>query len=113
MIISTGILFRQADYIQHKKLGFNKDQVIVIPIVDEILGNYQPSKEALLQHTGVVGVTNARSLPGLDGNIGQVSPGTVQRVDDPGNTRHDVQGLDVMPGFRGNAGYGIACRPVP
>ena len=95
MIISTGILFKQTDYIQNKNLGFNKDQVIVIPIVGAALENFQPWKEALLQHTGVIGVTQSRSLPGLAGNIGQVETVTIHRVDDPGNTRHDVQGLNV------------------
>ena len=99
MIISTGILFKQTDYIQNKNLGFNKDQVIVIPIVGAALENFQPWKDALLQHTGVAGVTHARSLPGLAGNIGQVSTGTIQRVDDPANTRHDVQGLHVALDF--------------
>ncbi len=95
MIISTGILFNQMEYLQNKQLGFDKDQVIVIPTVSEVLDDFQPWKEALLQHTGVAGVTHSRSLPGLEGNIGQVSTGTIQRVDDPGNTRHDVQGLNV------------------
>ena len=95
LIISTGILFNQADYIQNKKLGFNKDRVIVIPTLNVVMDKFQPWKEALLQHPGVAGVTHARSLPGLAGNIGQVSTGTIQRADDPANARHDVQGLNV------------------
>lgn len=95
MIISTGILFNQMAYLQSKHLGFDKDQVIVIPTINVVLDKFQPWKEALLQHTGVAGVTHSNSLPGLEGNIGQVSTGTIQRVDDPGNIRHDVQGLNV------------------
>ena len=99
LIISTGILFNQADYIQNKKLGFNKDRVIVIPTLNVVMDKFEPWKEALLQHPGVAGVTHARSLPGLAGNIGQVSTGTMQRVDDPENIRHDVQGLSVALDF--------------
>ena len=99
MIISTGILFNQMAYLQSKHPGFDKDRVIVIPTFNDVLDNFQPWKEALLQHTGVAGVTHSNSLPGLAGNIGQVSTGTVQRVDDPGNTRHDVQGLNVALDF--------------
>lgn len=95
MIISTGILFNQMAYLQSKHLGFDKDQVIVIPTINVVLDKFQPWKEALLQHTGVAGVTHSNSLPGLEGNIGQVSTGTIQRADDPGNIRHDVQGLNV------------------
>ena len=99
MIISTGILFNQMAYLQSKHPGFDKDRVIVIPTFNDVLDNFQPWKEALLQHTGVAGVTHSNSLPGLAGNIGQVSTGTVQRVDDPGNIRHDVQGLNVALDF--------------
>ena len=95
MIISTGILFDQMEYLQSKQLGFDKEQVIVIPTVGDVLEDFLPWKEALLQHTGVAAVTHSRSLPGLEGNIGQVSTGTIQRVDDPDNARHDVQGLNV------------------
>ena len=95
LIISTGILFNQMEYLRNKRLGFDKNQVIVIPTLSEVVDNFQPWKEALLQHTGVIGVTQSRSLPGLAGNIGQVETVTIHRVDDPGNTRHDVQGLNV------------------
>lgn len=99
MIISTGILFSQSEFIRNKNLGFNKDQVIVIPTVNVVLEIFQPWKDALLQHTGVAGVTHSNSLPGLSGNIGQVFTGTIQRVDDPVNTMHDVQGLSVALDF--------------
>ncbi|MCY3555572.1 MAG: ABC transporter permease [Gemmatimonadetes bacterium] len=99
MIISTGILFNQMAYLQSKHPGFEKDHVIVIPTFNDVLDNFQPWKEALLQHTGVAAVTHSNSLPGLAGNIGQVSTGTIQRVDDPGNIRHDVQGLNVALDF--------------
>ncbi len=95
LIISTGILFNQMEYLRNKRLGFDKNQVIVIPTFSEVVDDFQPWKDALLQHTGVIGVTQSRYLPGLAGNIGQVETVTIHRVDDPGNTRHDVQGLNV------------------
>ena len=99
LIISTGTLFNQAEFIRNRNLGFNKEQVIVIPTLNVVMDQFQSWKEALLQHPGVAGVTHARSLPGLAGNIGQVSTGTIQRVDDPENIRHDVQGLSVALDF--------------
>ena len=95
LIISTGILFSQMEYLRNKRLGFDQNQVIVIPTFNDVLDKFQPWKEALLQHADVIGVTQSRSLPGLAGNIGQVDTVTIQRVDDPGNTRHDAQGLNV------------------
>ena len=50
LIIGTGILFSQLNFIQNKNLGFEKDQVIVIPTVEQVAVNYQPWKDALLQH---------------------------------------------------------------
>ena len=93
LIIGTGILFSQLNYIQDKKLGFEKDQVIVIPTVEDVAVNYQPWKDALLQYAGVEGVSQALTLPGLFGTIGRTSTGSMQRVEDPDHVRHGVQGI--------------------
>ncbi len=99
LIIGTGILFSQASYIQNKNLGFEKEQVIVIPTVEEVARNYQPWKDELIRYAGVTGVSLGASLPGLVGNIGRVSAGTVQRAEDPVDVRHDVQGLQAAADF--------------
>ena len=99
LIIGTGILFSQLTFIQDKRLGFEKDQVIVIPTVAEVAVNYQPWKDALLQHTGVDGVSQAITLPGLFGTVGRSSTGTIQRVEDPDHVRHGVQGFQAAVDF--------------
>ena len=99
LIIGTGILFSQLNFIQNKKLGFEKDQVIVIPTVQEVAVNYQPWKDVLLPYTGVDGVSQAITLPGLFGTIGRMSTGTIQRVEDPDDVRHGVQGFQAAVDF--------------
>jgi len=99
LIIGTGILFSQLNFIQNKKLGFEKDQVIVIPTVQQVAVNYQPWKDALLQYSGVDGVSQAITLPGLFGTIGRMSTGTIQRVEDPDHVRHGVQGFQAAVDF--------------
>lgn len=99
LIIGTGILFAQLNFIQDKKLGFEKDQVIVIPTVQEVAVNYQPWKDALLQYAGVDGVSQAITLPGLFGTVGRTSTGTMQRVEDPDHVRHGVQGFQAAVDF--------------
>lgn len=99
LIIGTGILFSQLNYIQDKRLGFEKDRVIVIPTVEDVAVNYQPWKDALLQHTGVDGVSQAITLPGLFGTVGRTSTGTIQRVEDPDHVRHGVQGFQAAVDF--------------
>ena len=99
LIIGTGILFSQLSFIQDRNLGFEKDQVIVIPTVEDVAVNYQPWKDALLQHTGVEGVSQAITLPGLFGTVGRSSTGTMQRVEDPDHVRHAVQGFQAAVDF--------------
>ena len=99
LIIGTGTLFSQLDYIQNKKLGFERDQVIVIPTVEEVAVNYVPWKDALMQYTGVEGVSQAVTLPGLFGTIGRSSTGTMQRVEASDDVMHSVQGYRAADGF--------------
>lgn len=99
LIIGTGILFSQLNFIQHKKLGFEKEQVIVIPTVEQVAVNYQPWKDALLRQPGVEGVSQAITLPGLFGAVGRSSTGTMQRVEDPDHVRHGVQGFQAAVDF--------------
>ncbi len=99
LIIGTGILYSQLNFIQDRNLGFEKDQVIVIPTVAEVAVNYQPLKDALLQYTGVDGVSQAITLPGLFGTVGRSSTGTIQRVEDPDHVRHGVQGFQAAVDF--------------
>lgn len=107
LIIGTGILFSQLNFIQDKNLGFEKDQVIVIPTVEQVAVNYQPWKDALLQHSRVEGVSQAITLPGLFGTIGRTSTGTMQRVEDPDHVRHNVQGFQASVDFVETMGIGL------
>ncbi len=64
LIIASLVIFRQLNYIKNQRLGFNKEHVVVIHNADT-LGNQLDSFKALLkQHSHVLGVTAARSVPG-------------------------------------------------
>ncbi|MEP7143884.1 MAG: ABC transporter permease [Ferruginibacter sp.] len=63
MIIGTTVVYKQLSYIQHKKLGYNKDQVLVLPET-WLLGNKQESfRQQLLQDPRVVNVSTSGYLP--------------------------------------------------
>jgi putative ABC transport system permease protein len=47
LIISTVIIYQQLSYIQHKNLGYDKDQVVVLPVDSIIRINYQQIKDAM------------------------------------------------------------------
>lgn len=99
LIIGTGVLFGQISYVQNKHLGFDKEQVIAIPSIAEVAYRYQPWKDELLGHNGVVDASQGVYLPGLEGNIGWVTSETAWRVEDPDQVKQDLQGIIVAAGY--------------
>ena len=57
LIISTTIIFQQLSYIQHKKLGYDKDHLIVLPVDGIMRANFHPIKDALERVPGVTSVS--------------------------------------------------------
>jgi len=65
LIIATGIVLQQVDYMQTKKLGFNQEQLINFPIRDDALrGQADAVKQALLQHPTITHVSVSGNMPG-------------------------------------------------
>lgn len=94
LIIGTLIIYKQMNFILDKKLGFNKEQVLVIKGTNLLKNNTESFKERLLESSNVKSVTISDYLPiegtkrngntfGLIGNEGQeISvPAQVWRVD--------------------------------
>ncbi len=72
LIIGTLIMVRQLDYIRSKELGFNRQQVISLPMNPGLRATYESFKNELLQHSSVISVTSASSRPTQVGNINPV-----------------------------------------
>jgi putative ABC transport system permease protein len=65
LMIATGVVYNQLAFIQNKKLGFNQEQLVIIPIRDEAMRQkYETVKQAFLQHPNVVSVSASANLPG-------------------------------------------------
>ena len=65
LIIATIIIYGQLNYIRNKKLGFNKERVVVLPIRDNYLRQkIEFIKNDLRQNTEILGVTASSYLPG-------------------------------------------------
>ncbi len=65
LIIGTFTVFDQLDYMVNKELGFNKDEIIVIPIDDkELMKNPQPLKSSLLSNSSISNITFSSGSPG-------------------------------------------------
>jgi hypothetical protein len=65
LMIATGIVYNQLEYIQNKKLGFNAEQLVIIPIREnEMRLKYETFKRELLQNPNIVSVAASGNMPG-------------------------------------------------
>lgn len=63
LIIVTIIVLRQLTFIQKKDLGFDKDQVLVLPVNSKMKPGYDALKKAIALNPGVSSVTGAYDDP--------------------------------------------------
>ncbi len=68
LIIATIIVFNQIDFILNKKLGFKKEQVIVLHGTSTLNNNILPFKNELLKKAGVESVSISNFLP-IEGSM--------------------------------------------
>ncbi len=62
LIISTAVVFRQLEYLSQKNLGFEKDQIVYIPLKGEAKQKYSALKQELLAQPGIQGITTSQAL---------------------------------------------------
>ena len=66
LLASTAVIHDQLDYIQTKRLGFDKEHVMVVPIVGSPqLPNTPVLKQRLSGLPGVVGIATTTGVPGM------------------------------------------------
>jgi putative ABC transport system permease protein len=67
LIIGTLIVLRQINFLRNKKLGFDKEQIVAVGLVDrQDQTNYKVLKDALLSESSVLNVALSSTLPGRD-----------------------------------------------
>ncbi len=64
LIMGSLILFRQLDYLQNKNLGFNKEEVVVVPIINSLHSKIHTIKNELLKKPEITSITASYGLPG-------------------------------------------------
>lgn len=57
LVLCTAVLFRQIRFIRNINLGFDKDNIVVVPVKENIGKNYDVFKTALLAEPAIAGVT--------------------------------------------------------
>jgi len=63
LIIGTGIVYRQIDYMQNIKLGYDKEHVIYIPLRGDTRESYEVFKEGLRDNPRVLNVSGSWEWP--------------------------------------------------
>jgi len=62
-IIGTVVVYSQLEYIRKKDLGYNKENLIYLPLQGEIQNRYQLLKNEMVQSPNVINVTASNVLP--------------------------------------------------
>ncbi len=84
MVLISGavIIFNQLEYLQRKNLGFNQEEVLVIPMKSEALSErLETIKAELLKIEGVTAVSASSNMPG-----GQFNQNSISLVEKPEHT---------------------------
>ncbi|RAJ74993.1 putative ABC transport system permease protein [Chitinophaga dinghuensis] len=64
LMVSTAVVYKQLSYIQHKKLGYNKEQILILQDVNQLTdGQRTELKNYILQQSQVAGLTVSGYLP--------------------------------------------------
>ncbi len=63
LIICTIVVSRQIGYMQNKKLGFDRERVVYLPIREELSERYETLKTELVKKAGIMNVAASSSLP--------------------------------------------------
>ena len=66
--VSAVFMFMQLRFLQNKDLGFDKENLIAIPMSEEMKGKYYSLKSEFLKETLIQGVTASRSNPVMIGS---------------------------------------------
>ncbi len=65
LLMATGVIYRQAQFIREKNLGYHPEQILTIPMQNPALArDYETVKHELLQHPNIVAVSASANLPG-------------------------------------------------
>jgi putative ABC transport system permease protein len=82
LIICTGFVYSQITYVRHKKLGFDKEQLLVIPLRGERMkDNAKAIKNELRNLPCVAEVSSSQFVPGRDMNgMGYIPEGMDEKT---------------------------------
>jgi hypothetical protein len=63
LVIAMIVVYKQLNYIQTKNLGYERDNLVYIPIEGDLVKNYELFKQQALSNTAIVNVSKMRNSP--------------------------------------------------
>lgn len=63
LIVCMGVVYNQLGFMQSKDLGFDKENIVTLPVSNQITTNFRNVRQQLLQHPGIVNVSEASRVP--------------------------------------------------
>lgn len=112
LIVSTAIVYQQLDYMQSRHLGFDKDQVVVIPLVTGADRQFDSFKTRLSQSPYIQGITRSVLMPGRMASSAMIPSFPTRLAGQPEEDLIGIPALYVSTGFVETLGLGLlAGRP--
>ena len=68
LIIATIVIYKQMQYVQNKNLGYNRDNLLYIPIEGQLVKKYEVFKQEALSNTAIANVSKMRNTPTVIGH---------------------------------------------
>jgi putative ABC transport system permease protein len=63
LIIGTVVIYRQMNYVRTKNLGYNRENLIYVPIEGDLVKNYGLFKQQAGKETGILSISKMRNSP--------------------------------------------------
>ncbi|EOZ98765.1 putative FtsX-related transmembrane transport protein [Indibacter alkaliphilus LW1] len=63
LIVAVMVVINQLDYMKNKELGFNKEQIVVLPAYKELVDNYETLRDRFLQQPGIESMALGSRIP--------------------------------------------------
>ncbi|MDD9949066.1 MAG: ABC transporter permease [candidate division Zixibacteria bacterium] len=103
LLIGTGTVYQQLEYMRNKHLGYDQENVVILPDIQGM--DFRMIREEYPRHAGVVNVTGASYIPGRAAGRGRLPIFLVERVDDPALPVVDMQYIHTEGGFVETFGF--------
>ena len=63
LIIATAVIYEQMKYVQNKNLGYNRNNLLYMPIEGDLIGKYELFKQEALDNTAILNISKMRNSP--------------------------------------------------